>query len=357
MSIKVCFFGTPEFALPSLEALCESSEFEVGLVVTQPDKQLGRQKRVPTTAIKNYALERDLRLIQPKSIKRIGPSFIDQLAQYGYFDVGVVVAFGQILPDFLLKFFQFGCVNVHASLLPRWRGAAPIQRALLAGDSESGVCLMQMDVGLDTGPVISQSNLIISPNSFGSEVARDLAELGAQLLVKDLPRYIQGFTSPKLQPSEGVTYAEKIQKSELELSWEQGAEQLARTIRTFSPNPAAFTFVKEFNYRVKVLAGFSLSSYSDIAEFILANELEQAESGTVLGETKKLLPSHFLDRLSADFNLKVSDSILVKASDGYLIFTYLQIASKRVASGADFLRGLNATGRSIVFGSNKDSHD
>jgi methionyl-tRNA formyltransferase len=169
--------------------------------------------------------------------------FLDELNVYGPLDGAVVVAFGQIIPDFLLDFFSGRCVNVHASLLPRWRGAAPIQRALMAGDRETGVCLMKMESGLDTGPVYSQETLSITSTDTLESLHDSLAKIGASLLSRDIPRILRGECAPIPQPEEGVTYAQKITADDALIRWDRTAREIARTVRALWPAPGAYTWV------------------------------------------------------------------------------------------------------------------
>lgn len=238
---RVVFFGTPEFSAGCLKRLVDSSRYQVLAVVTQPDREAGRGKKLTASAVKNAALERGLPVLQPHSVKKELGAILAELTKLGPCDIGVVVAFGQILPQQLLDFPSAGCVNVHASLLPRWRGAAPIHRAIIEGDSESGVCLMKMEAGLDTGAVYSSSKIKIGSDDTTGSLHDKLAEAGATLLERDLQTIAQGQISATSQPSEGITYAKKISNDEAHIDWSQDAAKISRLIRGLNPAPGAFT--------------------------------------------------------------------------------------------------------------------
>jgi methionyl-tRNA formyltransferase len=233
--LRIVFAGTPEFALPSLRAAARLGE--IAAVYTQPDRPAGRGREVTLSPVKLEAVSRGWEIRQPASLKSIAAREALRALQP---DLLIVVAYGLILPSKILSMPRFGCWNVHASLLPRWRGAAPIQRAIEAGDNDTGVCLMQMDAGLDTGPVLlSQSIPIRSDDSSGSLHAR-LAALGAEVLADGLTLLRAGMRPvANPQPVEGVTYARKLEKSEARLDWMQPAAVLERKVRAFSPWPVA----------------------------------------------------------------------------------------------------------------------
>lgn len=233
---RIVFMGTPSFALPSLKALLDSHA--VLAVVTQPDRPSGRRRRLRPSPVKRAALEAGIPVLQPERI-RSEESVSAMRAMRA--DLFVVVAFGQILPQALLDVPRIASINLHASLLPRWRGAAPIQAAIRAGDQETGLTLMVMDAGLDTGPVIERRSAPIAKDETGQSLHDKLARLGAELLVKALPGFLDGTILPKPQNDARATYAPTIKKEEGRLDWSRAAAELERTIRAFTPWPGSFT--------------------------------------------------------------------------------------------------------------------
>ena len=233
--MRIVFAGTPEFAVSSLRAAAR--HHEVVAVYTQPDRPAGRGRGLAPSPVKLEAVARGIPVYQPESLK-------DAAAQQQLRDLQpdlvVVVAYGLILPKAVLAIPTHGCWNVHASLLPRWRGAAPIQRAIQAGDAKTGVCLMQMEAGLDTGPVLLHQELPIAATDTGGQLHDKLAELGAQVLSDGLGLLRAGIKPiARPQPEQGVTYAHKLDKAEARLDWAQDADALARTVRAFNPWPIA----------------------------------------------------------------------------------------------------------------------
>jgi len=234
--LRLVFAGTPEFSVPCLEA-CRASGAEVVAVYTQPDRPAGRGRRLTPSPVKQAALAAGIAVEQPESLK---PAEVQQqLADYRP-DLLVVVAYGLILPRKVLAIPRLGCWNVHASLLPRWRGAAPIQRAILAGDAESGVDLMRMEAGLDTGPVLLERRTPISRDDTGGSLHDRLSMLGADVLAEGLRRTLAGETlAATPQPEDGVTYAHKLDKAEARLDFNRAAIELERQVRAFDPWPVA----------------------------------------------------------------------------------------------------------------------
>lgn len=233
--MRIVFAGTPEFAVSSLRAAAR--HHEVVAVYTQPDRPAGRGRGLAPSPVKLEAVARGIPVYQPESLK--GETAQQQLRDLQP-DLMVVVAYGLILPKVVLAIPTHGCWNVHASLLPRWRGAAPIQRAIQAGDAKTGVCLMQMEAGLDTGPVLLHQELPIAATDTGGQLHDKLAELGAQVLSDGLGLLRAGIKPiARPQPEQGVTYAHKLDKAEARLDWAQDADALARTVRAFNPWPIA----------------------------------------------------------------------------------------------------------------------
>ena len=236
--MKVIFAGTPDFAATALKAIAAAG-FEIPLVLTQPDRPKGRGMQLAPSPVKQAALELGLRVAQPEKLRNNAEAL--QMLKEVEADVMVVAAYGLILPQDVLDTPKHGCLNIHASLLPRWRGAAPIQRAIEAGDAETGVCIMQMDIGLDTGGVVSEHRYAIQPTDTANKVHDALMNLGAAAIVADLQQLkTEGRLKSVKQPEEGVTYAQKLSKEEARIDWNESAAVIERKIRAFNPVPAAW---------------------------------------------------------------------------------------------------------------------
>lgn len=238
--MKIIFAGTPHFAATHLQALINDVRHSVVAVYTQPDRPAGRGKKLTSSAVKLVALEHDLSVYQPQSLK--APEAQAVLAELGA-DIMVVVAYGLILPQAVLDTPRRGCINVHGSILPRWRGAAPIQRAIEAGDAETGVTIMQMDAGLDTGAMLSVARCPILDTDTSGALYDKLAELGAPALLQDLAKLEKGTAVGIAQDNQQSTYASKIDKTEALIDWSQSAVILDRRIRALNPFPAAYSLV------------------------------------------------------------------------------------------------------------------
>lgn len=244
--MRIVFAGTPDFAVPSLRAAAQRKE--VIAVYTQPDRPAGRGRGLTPSPVKLEAVQRGLPVLQPETLRRkASQEALRKMAP----DLLIVVAYGLILPQAVLDIPTYGCWNVHASLLPRWRGAAPIQRAIEAGDSETGVCLMRMEAGLDTGPVLLRQSTAIGEDESGGQLHDRLAALGAQVLADGLG-LLRADIQPvaQLQPNEGVTYAHKLDKAEARLDWTLPAPVLARKVRAFNPWPVAEAVVAGERLRI-----------------------------------------------------------------------------------------------------------
>jgi methionyl-tRNA formyltransferase len=235
--VRIVFAGTPEFSVPALDAL-QGAGFRIVAVYTQPDRPAGRGRTLKPAPVKRRAMALGLPVEQPASL-RVAES-VDRLAEYRA-DLMVVVAYGLILPQKVLDTPRLGCLNIHASLLPRWRGAAPIQRAILAGDEETGITIMKMDEGLDTGPVLLRRPLSIGQEETAGHLHDRLARLGAEAIVSAIHEWTSGQIEPDPQPEQGVTYAAKIQKAEARIDWQSSAEEIGRHVRAFNPWPVAET--------------------------------------------------------------------------------------------------------------------
>jgi methionyl-tRNA formyltransferase len=305
--LRVAFAGTPEFAVPALHALARSPHQLVG-VLTQPDRPAGRGRELKSSPIKQLAVELGLPVAQPAGLK----SEIERapLAAWGP-DVLVVVAYGLILPGAALRLPRLGCLNIHASLLPRWRGAAPIQRAILAGDAETGVTIMQLDAGLDTGPMLSQRSIAIGAQTDSGKLHALLADIGAQLLLETLEAFETEQASPSAQSPIGVTYAAKIDKAEARINWQQDAAQIGRQVRAFNPWPIADTRWRGQQLRIWEA---SPSNDSDAG----------AAPGALLG----------LD----------AGALRVQCGQGSLAIARLQLAGRRVVGAREFAAGMSLAG-------------
>lgn len=292
--------GTPDFAVPSLHKLI-ATQIVVG-VVTQPDKPAGRGKQLRPSPVKVVAQAAGIPLYQPKSLRQetaAGPLHDWQP------DVIVVAAFGQILRPHVLELPPHGCLNVHASLLPRWRGASPIQHALLAGDEETGVCLMQMDVGLDTGPVFACQATVITAEDTAVTLHDRLAQMGADLLGSHLAAILDGTCQATPQDDSNSTYAPMIKKEDGRLDWQKTNEELDRHVRAMTPWPGAFTSWQGQMLKIKQAAPMSMN-------------VSEKKPGTVLS---------------------LHDKLVVRTADGGLQLYTVQLAGKKSMAAADFLRG------------------
>ncbi len=298
-SLRIIFAGTPDFAARHLDALL-SSEHEIVGVFTQPDRPAGRGKKLMPSPVKVLAEEKGLPVFQPASLRQ--PENQQLVAELNA-DVMVVVAYGLILPKAVLDMPRLGCINVHGSLLPRWRGAAPIQRALWAGDAQTGVTIMQMDVGLDTGDMLYKLACPVTPEDTSATLYDKLAGLGPQGLIETLQQLAQGSAQPQVQDEELVTYAEKLSKDEARMDWSLSAEQLERCIRAFNPWPMSWFLVDE--QPVKVWKASVLPSST------------QAEPGTIVEASKS--------------------GIQVATAEGILNLESLQPAGKKAMSAQDLL--------------------
>lgn len=297
--MKIVYAGTPAFAVPALQALV-ASEHTVCAVYTQPDRPAGRGRKLQASPVKQYALTQSIPVHQPDSLKDRDSQ--QQLAALQA-DLMVVVAYGLILPPAVLAMPRHGCVNIHASLLPRWRGAAPIQRAILAGDATTGITLMQMEAGLDTGAMLLQKPCAISDSDTAQSLHDRLAPLGAAALLELLPQIVSATLAPQPQDEAQASYAKKLSKSEALLDWHQDATHLQRQVRAFNPWPVAQTF------------------YAGLALRIFAAQ--------VIEETSSALPSSVLCTSAAGID--------VATGRGVLRITELQLPGGRVMRAADFI--------------------
>ena len=298
MSIKIVFMGSPDFSLSALRLLAEN--YQVVGVVTQPDRASGRGRELKAPPVKTLALELNIPVIQPEKLRE--PEAMQQLREWNP-DLIVVAAFGQLLKKEVLDLPKYGCINIHASLLPRWRGAAPINAAILAGDEETGITIMKMDVGLDTGPMLAIKKIRIRRDDTAGSVFQALSKLGANLLIETLPNYLAGNITPTPQPEEGSTYAPMLKKQDGQLDFTRPAVELERRVRAMNPWPGAWF---EWNGNVLKVARASVSE---------AKGLGIGSRFTVEGRPA------------------------VMSADGALVLDEVQPAGKKAMPGKSFLSG------------------
>ena len=297
--MRVIFAGTPDFAASALAALIEAGH-EILVVLTQPDRPKGRGMKLTPSPVKTLALQHNLPVWQPENLKDVS---IQQQLRDLQADVMVVAAYGLLLPAAVLNIPEHGCLNIHASLLPRWRGAAPIQRAIEAGDVESGVCIMQMDVGLDTGDVLLSRNTPITDGTTAAQLHDALAVIGAEAIVEALAKLPELIAVP--QPEAGVTYAQKLSKADAEIDWALGAKQIHNKIRALNPVPGAWSSLN--GQVIKVWASRVLASGSTAVE------------GSIVGADKQ--------------------GIAVQTGEGVVLITELQASGSKRMAAAAFVAG------------------
>ena len=315
-ALRIVFAGTPEFSVPALDAL-HATGHAIVAVYTQPDRPAGRGRAVASSAVKQRAITLGLPLEQPASLRtEAARAQLEALAP----DLMVVVAYGLILPQAVLDVPRLGCLNIHASLLPRWRGAAPIQRAVLAGDARTGVTIMQMDAGLDTGPELLRREVAIGPHETAGELHDRLAPLGAEAIVEAVALWAGGRLRPQPQPAEGATYAARISKAEARIDWSQPAAAIERQVRAFNPWPVAETTLD--GERVRIWKGNR--GHSPISETENRNRrMSPISPGTVLD---------------------VPGRIVVATGEGVLELLQLQWPGRRPLPARDVLNSHNLAG-------------
>lgn len=299
--MRVIFAGTPDFAATHLQAILEDDRYQLVAIYTQPDRPAGRGKKITQSPVKKLALANDIQLEQPASLTDIKTQ--ETIARLEP-DVLIVVAYGLILPQAVLDIPRLGCINVHGSILPKWRGAAPIQRAIEAGDRETGVTVMQMDVGLDTGPMLTTSQCTIDDKETSASLYSKLAVLGAQALINTLEKMRSGTAVGIAQDSTQSSYADKIAKQESLIDWSASVTEIERRVRAFNPFPAAYSLVN--GQRIKIW-------------------LASADSRDYHGVPGEIL--------SAD-----DDGLLVKCGNGALLISTIQLAGKSKMYVAEALK-------------------
>lgn len=264
--VRVCFLGTPDFAASSLQSILSDEHYKVVGVVTQPDRPKGRSLQLTPSPVKTLAIKNGIEVLTPDNLKK-QPEFLEQIKKWNA-EVAIVVAFGQILDQNFLNAFPLGCVNVHASLLPKWRGAAPIQRSLEAGDEKTGVCLQKVVLKLDAGDLLGQREILLDQNINSLELHDRLAELGADLLKIELMDYVRGNLVPKPQDESQVTIAKKIDKSESHLDFTQSALKLHNKTRAFVWGPGVFAYFQKQRVKIHKTQVSSVSSSGSPGEVI-----------------------------------------------------------------------------------------
>ena len=349
--LRIAFAGTPDFSVPTLEALLGAGYDVVG-VLTQPDRPKGRGRQIAASPVKAAALAHGIAVSQPLTLK-------DEAGRAEFAawrpDVLVVVAYGLILPPAALAIPRLGCLNIHASLLPRWRGAAPIQRAILAGDAQTGVTIMVMDVGLDTGPMLLKKEVRIGADETGGSLHDRLATLGGAALLEALEGHAAGTLRPTAQPAEGVTYAAKIDKAEALIDWTRDALEIERQVRAFNPWPVAETRLEGEQLRVfeakaeeeGAFAGEPVAKPS--AEGLGARDAVRVHDHRLGGGRIVHVP-HSSEPIAENAGTIVSvrdDALLVQCGRGQLALRKIQRPGRRVVPAADFARGIQLTGRRL----------
>ncbi|HOJ51048.1 MAG TPA: methionyl-tRNA formyltransferase [Syntrophales bacterium] len=298
---RLLFMGTPEFALPSLKALIDKG-YPIVAVVTQPDKPQGRGKKLTPPPVKELALTHGLKVLQPEKVR--DPAFLEAFKALNL-DMVIVAAFGQILPPDLIHNPPYGCLNVHPSLLPRHRGPAPINWTLMRGDEVTGVTIMLMDEGVDTGPILLQRETPVEPDETFDRLHDRLARLGAELLIEAIELFVAGQITPRPQPLNGATYAPRLTKADALIDWSQGSEEIVRKIRGLSSTPGAFTYLKGQIFKV----------YKATSQ----KETHPLPPGTIGSPAPEGLP--------------------VAAGDGWVYLKEVQLEGKKRLPIQDFLRG------------------
>ena len=330
-SLRVAFAGTPEFAVPPLHALARSAHTLVG-VLTQPDRPKGRGQRTAASPVKQAAESYGLPVSQPQTLKT--EEGRADLASWNP-DILVVVAYGLILPPAVLSIPRLACINIHASLLPRWRGAAPIHRSILSGDAETGITIMLMDAGLDTGPMLLQKRVEITPTETSSTLHDRLAALGADALLEALSGWVSGELKPIPQPADGVTYASKIEKAEAWIDWQRDAVEIERQVRAFNPWPIAETRLDGEQLRIYAAHAQDVESAAGVSDTHHASTAGAA-SQPIAGNSA-----------AGTIISTEGGAIFIQCGQGRLAITELQRPGKKPVSARDFANSLNLIGKRL----------
>lgn len=293
--------GTPEFACKALRVLIENN-YNISAVFSQPDKPVGRKQILTPPPVKELALKKGLKVIQPESLK--DTKTLEKIKEIKP-DLIIVVAYGQFIPKTVLDIPKFGCINIHASLLPRWRGASPIAQAILAGDQKTGITIMKLDAKMDHGPIISQKEIKISHNDTLQSLSKKLSKIGAELLIKVLSDYLEGKVEPKAQNDSKATYAPLIKKEYGKIDWSKSADEIERKIKAFNPWPTAWTMLD--SKRLKI-----------IKASVLNKDIKNTDPGRI----------------------SISDNkIIVNCGQGQLVLDEVQLEGKKQMSSEEFTKG------------------
>jgi len=332
MAVRIVFMGTPQFAVPILQSLIDAlplggAHGETVGVVTQPDRPRGRGRKSQPSPVKALAEKHGLPVLEPSSLRH--PEVLVGLQALRP-DVIVVASFGQILPPAVLELPPFGCINVHASLLPRWRGAAPVAAAILAGDTVTGITVMKMDIGLDTGPILSQRPLVIDSDDTSESLTNRLAQLGADALRETLPDWLAGNIEPQPQDEVSATYAPRLAKEQGRVDWSMSAENIALQVRAFNPWPGAFTYWQDKLLRILRATVTTERAGGEAKESSAPTVLREPDGGSQRLAGGDLLPGTVFARL---------DGPAVVTGRGVLLLHEVQLAAKQPMAASDFARG------------------
>lgn len=309
MSTPIIFAGTPEFAAVALEALHQHPDYHIPLILTRPDRPKGRGRKPQASAVKEYAMKAGIPIYQPDRLDDKAKAHLDKYQAA----LCVVAAYGLIFPKWILQYYPHGCINIHASLLPRWRGAAPIERAIEAGDNASGISIMQMEEGLDSGPVWLMESIAIHPEENAKALHLRLSKLGAKCIIEALPHILNRDISPREQDETKACYAHKLSKEEGKINWRESLELIERKIRAYNPYPMAYSDYHD-NNRLRIIQAYAQYKQEPSAH----------PPGTILQHDRS--------------------GLHIQCQNGVLIAKEIQLAGKKPTSAAALANGLNLTG-------------
>lgn len=319
--IKTVFIGTPDFAVPSLRALINDTRFEVAAVVTQPDKKVGRKQILTPPPVKVETLKHNVNFFQPNKIENLKSEILKLKP-----DIIIVAAYAQIMPKSILEIPKYGCINIHASLLPRYRGASPIQAAIMNGDGESGITIMRMEKKVDTGPILTQMSIKILPDDTSGSLYKKLSELGAEILIPSLVGYTKGEIKPIPQDEQKASYAGLIKKKDGRIDWNKSAEEIERFVRAMNPWPGAFASLKIKNQK-------SPASTSEAGQAKIKNN----------NQILKIIEVEFqplkINNYKAGEIFLYNNKLAVQCGKDSLIIKKVQLEGKKALPAQEFIRG------------------